>query len=351
MHKRIIILLILVLVIRIFTYRSEFPENVPVRITGRVLQDPVVYDNKKLLVVNGLRAYVDLYPEVIYGDRVVIEGKIEGKQVHNAKVVNILHGSGIYSVREKILSSIKRSLPEPHASLVAGITLGSKEDMPEDFWEDLKSTGTAHVVVASGMNVTFVILFLINVLVRFLNRRRAIVLSVLGAWLYVALSGFDAPLIRAAVMGTIAFSAQEAGRVSSSIRALILSALLMLIVKPVWMYDLGFILSFTATLSLIIFEPKVSRLLHRVPIVFRDDLATTLSAQLGVSPILLITFGQFNLLSPLINALVLWTIPPIMIIGGAASLVSLIVPPLGELLIFTAYPFTYWFVGVINIMS
>lgn len=356
MNKSLLAVIGIMVFVRVATFKYDYPENVAVRISGRVVEDPVVYDASRQVVVNGLRAYVDLYPEVVYGDKVILDGVIEEGVLKDAVLVEAKRGGGLYGIRERIILLYKEAIPEPHSSLVAGIVLGSKADMPEEFWEQLKFTGTAHVVVASGMNVTFIISFLLNLFVHFIKRPKAIAFAILGSWVYVVLSGFDAPLVRAAIMGSIAFGAQGLGRISTATRALILSAGIMLIIKPEWFYDLGFILSFTATMSLIIFEPKVSRMLQKIPLIrsvlpLKKDLATTIAAQIGVTPILLFSFGTVNIFSPLINALVLWTIPPIMIFGAIAGLCGLAIPFVGELIVLLSLPFSYWFVGVINLLS
>ena len=128
--------------------------------------------------------------------------------------------------------------------------------MPESFWEKLKSTGTAHVVVASGTNVTMTVGFLVGILTTFLKRRTAIWITLLGILIYVTISGFDAPIVRAGIMGSILLLGQEKGRVASSWRVLIYSGLIMLLIKPIWITDLGFILSFVATISLMLMQKK-----------------------------------------------------------------------------------------------
>ena len=229
--------------------------------------------------------------------------------------------------------------------------MGSKAGLPASFWEALKKTGTAHVVVASGMNVTLVTSFLIGILIIFLPRRKAIPLALVGVWSYSLLSGFDAPIVRAAIMGSIVFTAQAFGRLQTASRALFLSAALMLIIKPDWITDIGFILSFVATGSLMLFERKIASLIHFVPGIFREGLSTSLAAQIGVAPILYATFGQFSLLSPIINALVLWTIAPITIIGGIGGVLGLISVTIGKMIIFLAYPLTTWFIWIVGVFG
>jgi competence protein ComEC len=254
----------------------------------------------------------------------------------------------LYNFRARLIEVFQKVLPVKDAALVAGVTLGSKSSIPSDFWDSLKSSGTAHVVVASGMNVTLIAKFLISVLAIFFTRRKALVLAIGGIWLYVLIVGLDAPIVRAAIMGTLVFTAQEYGRVNYAWRALLFSAAIMLLVKPGWIADAGFQLSFSATASLIVFEKRVRKHLQFIPNILREDLSTSLAAQVGVAPILYLTFGQLNLLSPIINATVLWTIVPITVVGIAGGVLSLIFVPLGKIVLWTILPLTQWFIWIVS---
>ncbi len=207
------------------------------------------------------------------------------------------------------------------------------------------------MVVASGMNVTFVAGFLIAFFSLFLARRRAIPFILGGIIFYCAIASFEAPVVRAGIMGALVFLAQETGRVASGFRVLTISALIMLIFRPDWIGDLGFILSFVATASLMVFQKRIEIKLKKFPNLIRQDLSTTLAAQIGVTPILFVTFGYFNLFSPFINALILWTVPLIMIIGAASGLIGFLFPSLGGLILYLVYPLTWWFSAVVRILG
>jgi len=176
-------------------------------------------------------------------------------------------------------------------------------------------------------------------------------MALMGVWSYAILSGFDAPIIRASIMGSLVFVAQEIGRLNFSLRALFMTAFAMLFVKPDWLTDIGFMLSFAATLSLILFEPKVDRFFKKIPAIIRKDFSTSLAAQVGVVPILYFGFGQFNVLSPVINAMVLWTIVPITIIGMVGGILGLIFEPVGRAVLLLVYPLTSWFVWILRIFN
>ena len=201
------------------------------------------------------------------------------------------------------------------------------------------------------MNVTFVAGFLMGAAAIFFKRKFAIPFVLAGIFLYCLLAGFEAPIVRAGIMGALAFLAQETGRVASSFRILAISALVMLVFRPDWATDLGFILSFVATASLIVFQKRIENRLRGIPSLAREGLATSTAAQIGVAPILFVTFGYFNILSPVINALVLWTIPGIMIIGAVAGLVGILIPSLGALVLYLAYPLTWWFSKIVELFG
>jgi len=152
-------------------------------------------------------------------------------------------------------------------------------------------------------------------------------------------------------MSSLLFLGQEKGRMVSSWRIFFLTAALMLIYNPDWIGDIGFILSFVSTGSLMLFEKRIREKFAKVPEVLKEGFSTSLAAQIGVAPILFVTFGQFNIWSPLINALVLWTVPYIMILGSIGGAMGLIIPFLGKFTLLMSYPFLWWFMEIVQIFG
>ncbi len=330
----------------------KYQDGDRIRIRSRVTQEPFRGENYQSITLKGIKIYFDPYPEISYGDRLVVEGVVDGRKLKDPALLSLEKSKGFfYPLREKILSNINSTLPYPHSALVSGVVIGSKKNIFEDFWQDLKSTGTAHVVVASGMNVSLVGGFTLNSLILLTKRKKAVLVSIAVIWLYVLFCGLEAPLVRAGIMGSVAFIAQGLGKIYFAKRALFISAFTMLIINPLWIWDLGFILSFMATLSLILFENKINRLIYFLPKFFRQDFSTSLAAQIGVAPILFISFGSFNPISPLINTLILWTIAPITILGMISSLLGIISTSLSLPILYLIYPLSSWFLLVINFFS
>ena len=233
--------LILLIIIRYATTRPIYKNGDRVRLRRRVSSEPIIYSRQQRLNLARLKIYLPLYPEINYGDRVVVKGVVQDGELKNAQLIKLEESKGLFfKLRKRLVRFYQSSLPEPHSALLGGVVLGSKASLPKDFWQALKKTGTAHVVVASGMNVTLVANFLVSLLILFLPRKKAIPVALVGIWFYSFLSGFDAPIIRAAIMSSLAFSSQGLGKLYQAWRALFLSAGAILLLKPDWLFDLGF---------------------------------------------------------------------------------------------------------------
>lgn len=348
LQKIIFLLLIVLVIFKFFNSLPKYKNGDKVKITTTVYSEPIQYERYQYLKINGLKVYLQKYPEVNYGDRIEVIGRVEGTTLKGVTFKVSEKEVGYFSnFRNNLVSFYKSSLPEPYSSLVAGITLGSK-NMPSDFWEKLKLTGTAHIVVASGTNISLLTSFLLLASSLFIKRKHAVFITLTGIVFYCFLAGFDAPIVRASIMASILFFAQTKGKIVDSFKLLVFSGLIMLIFKPEWITDIGFLLSFSATGSIIVFGKRIDEYLKRVPSLFRESISTSLSAQIGVMPILFVTFGQFNLFSVIINPLVLWVVPIIMTLGGLSALLSLVVPDIASLILFVLFPVLYYFEFVLS---
>jgi len=237
-------------------------------------------------------------------------------------------------------------LPEPESALLLGIVLGSRQELSPRFYEALRQSGTLHLVVASGMNVTILGKVVLSVMLKRFRRWLAIFVSILCILIYTLLAGGEPPIVRAAIMGSVAFAAQVFGRQYWAGWALFLSGAGMLLVSPELLSQVGFQLSVTATAGLLFVSPWVASQVTR-SIKWLEgisslggkgarlvslDLTEAASAQLAVLPLLMAHFGQFNLLAVIPNVLVGFLVPVIMRWGGVLLLVGLIWQQLARLL-------------------
>lgn len=345
--KYVIWLVILALiVVRYFFVKPEYRDGDKVRITSVIYSDAVKYEKSQYIKLHGLQVYLPHFPQIYYGDNVVVEGVVNGNKLDNAKLVKSTSSSGLFSnFRNNILKFYESNLPQPESGLLAGIVLGSKGALTNIFYENTKLVGVTHVVVASGTNISFIVSIFMNSLVLFISRKKAIYFVMLSIILYLFMSGFQAPLIRASIMSSVLLLSQHSGRVIDTWQIFFLTAFGMLIINPYWILDMGFVLSFGATASLLLFEKRVSKKLEKLPGLLREGFSTSLAAQIGVFPILLVIFRQFNILSVLVNGLVLWTVPFIMIFGTIAGILQ------SKLILYLSYPFLKCFTFIVWIFT
>lgn len=348
------LLLLLFIFVRFFFYYS-YNESLPsgrVRVKGTISSEPLLFDRSERISVQGYSIYIPLNPRVFYGDYVVVDGMAQDGVIKKGNLVEQKASNQLlYTFRKRLLDFYESQLPTQAAALVSGAVIGAKQLLTSDFWNILTKTGTAHVVVASGMNVAIISKFFLAILLLFLPRKRAIPFAIFGVWAYASLAGLGAPIIRAAIMGTLTFVAQELGKLHSALHALFITSTVMLLAKPEWLTDTSFLLTFAATLSIMLFSKPIEQKLSFVPKIIKNDFSTSLAASVGVTPILWWNFGQINLLSPFINALILWTIAPITLLGAFAGIVGLLLPVIGKLLLYLIYPLAWWFIEVVTFFS
>lgn len=309
-------------------FLPETTREGPIKIRHTLLQEPKVYDKWQYFDIDGYDVKASSSFKLSYGDRLEVAGVLKSGKIDNPKIeiVGVSRWQKtLFSARSGLKAKIFAALPEPQASLLAGIVLGAKENLPENFGQDLRKTGTIHVVVVSGYNISVVAGFLIG-LSRFIKRGRATILGIVGIVFYTLLVGAEPPAVRAAIMGGLAFTATTLGRQRFSLYALTLSAYLMLVVKPTIIADVGFQLSFLATAGIILFQEAIFAFFKFLPRPFSDDLATTLAAQSLVVPVIFYHFGSVSAISPVANAAILWLIPLATIFGFIFLAASLTIP-------------------------
>jgi len=242
-------------------------------------------------------------------------------------------------IRGGAIERARKYFPSPASELLLGMTIGVDhfKKLPQ-FKEMLLETGTIHVVVVSGYNISLVYSLMAVFLGSFYSKTKLLIgFSV--ALFYALLSGFDPPVIRSWVMGSIAYLGKYYGRSFPTLKVLIVSGLLMILWQPLFLFSLSFQLSFCATLSLILFSDSISKLpfIPSIPSLFREDFIATVAAQILVWPLISIYFGRVSIISILVNTLILWTVPLSTVFGGAFLLLFFVGDFLSKILAFFVY--------------
>jgi len=375
-----------------------------VEIQGMVAEEPDIRDRLCLLTftasevtVNGEREEVSgtaliqapRYPAYRYGDVLKITGKLETPEpfdnfdyktylarqgiysvIYYPGVEVLGRGEGlkplqwIYSLRERLSTSLARALPEPQGSLAQGILLGLRGNIPDSLNQAFSRTGTAHILAISGLNISIVIAMFLSLGILVFGRQRSIYiwLALAFTWLYTLLAGMNPPVIRAAIMGSLFLIAVYLGRQGSAIIALAFAAAVMVGIQPQLLWSVSFQLSFLAMAGLIFFYPyfqawgrKGIALLFKnrekiVPTasIITDGFAATLAAIVAVGPLIAYNFGVVSLVGLPATFFSLPALPAIIVTTALVAFAGLFAPLMAQILGWLAWLFLSYLVFLVQ---
>src|SRR6266498_3057185 len=270
----------------------------------------------------------------------------------------------LYALKENSLENIYHLFPDPESSLLAGILLGVDTGLTDQLQQAFKNTGTAHIIAISGFNISIIAGLFVTFFSKFLGPRRGSILAIIGIAFYTILVGADAAVVRAALMGGLALFAKQVGRRQFALNTLLAVALLMCLWNPLYIWDVGFQLSFFATLGLILYADPFSQFANRIILkyfpasaaekfaeLFSEFVLLTLAAQVTTIPIMAYHFKRISLVSFIANPFVLPVQPAVMILGGLAVLLSLLWFPLGQVAAWVAWPFVVYTIRMVELFD
>ncbi len=356
-----------------------------VTLEGIVSDDPQMSSKgQKVLVDVGkedVSVSVPSYPIFSYGDKVVVEGKLELPEAFetdlgrtfdypsflarkgifhvikrgNATLIEVDQGNPVRAffikVKHSFVESIERSVSEPSAGLASGVVLGVEGALSEDDEEAFRVAGLIHIIVVSGYNITMAGDFVRNMLSSFSTVVGSLG-SIVGIVVYIMIAGASSTAIRAGIMAGLTVLARVVKRRYNVTRSLMLAACLMIFHVPyILLYDPSFQLSFLATWGLVSIAPLYAKHLTWVPETggLRETLGTTLGAQTAVTPILLYQSGMTNLLTLPANLVVLPTMPLFMIgslAAGVAGFFGAFIALPFSILIEAVGAYVFWIVKI-----
>lgn len=235
--------------------------------------------------------------------------------------------------KDSLIYVINQSLPGTEAGLLNGMLWGDKTGFSKDFYNQLKNSGLVHLVVVSGSNMILVFKGMVENLAKLLGRKKAIAVGFLVALFYLQIVGWEIPVVRALILVSVMYWAQILGRKYNLVRGLILSGLVIILAWPASLMEVSFWLSFGAFVG-VVTSP------------WKGVLASSFWVSLWISPIMGFFFGKINLIGPISNMLVMLVVETITVIGFVATLVGLIIPILGKVVLWSIWPLLKYF-GVV----
>jgi len=244
-------------------------------------------------------------------------------------------------IKQKFLEGLGKVLPEPHAGLAGGITVGDKRGIGTELSDIFRTVGLVHIVVLSGYNIMIVMEGLSRLLQWFsASRYLRFGATIFVAVFFALMTGLASASLRAAAMAVIAVVGRMSGRMYLVSRALAIVAAGMVLWNPfILAFDPGFQLSILATAGLIAFTPVVITRLKFIPTTLglREIAATTVGTQIVVLPLLLYQSGQLPIYSLPANLLALIAVPLAMLFSAVAALGGIFLGSFGVVIAFPAY--------------
>ncbi len=307
---------------QVFLYASEpIPINYGDRlnICGRLSSPPAstnpgVFDYKKYLSYRSIYSVFSVYRSEDI--KILKEGNIS------------IFRSVISKIRKKIDSVIKSTLPQLESSILAGVMLGERGGLPREIQKMFAEAGVLHTLAVSGLHVGLV-LFIFYSFFRIMGipKRITYFLTIMVVIIYAQVAGGRPSAIRASIMATCGLVAVLLERDKHLYNSLALAALIILLVNPFTLFDVGFRLSFVATLGILYLTPlfldyfrlgKPRKLITYI----LTSLAVSGGALVGVYPIIAFYFNKISLIALISNILVVPQVAVIIALGFASSILG-----------------------------
>lgn len=249
---------------------------------------------------------------------------------------------GAVAARLRLEAALRGALPARDAALLAGLLFGTRSDLPSDVKQAFQESGVVHLLAVSGGNVAMILLPFIWFLRRLGVRPRwAGAAGIPLVWFFVFLTGAGPSVMRAGLMATLVLVGDLLQRERNALNTLGAAAAILLLLEPGMLFDIGFQLSVSATLGIMLFARRIQGWLEpRAQAIWGEKLgaglaaglSVTFAAQLVVEPISLFHFGALAPIAPIANLIVGLFLEPLVWLGTAAALLGLVLGPVAWLL-------------------
>ncbi|HUR64987.1 MAG TPA: ComEC/Rec2 family competence protein [Chitinophagaceae bacterium] len=206
----------------------------------------------------------------------------------------------IFTSRERILNILRNYINEKELGLAEALLIGYKEDLEQSLVQSYTNTGVVHIIAISGLHLGLIYWLLVLLFKPFgryvkLKWMRTL-LIIAGLWAFSLLAGAQPSILRSAFMFSFIALGENFNRKTSIYNSIAVSAFLLLCIKPFWLWDVGFQLSYSAVLSIIIFMRPIYNWFYfsnKILDFFWKLNAVTLAAQILTLPISIYYFHQF----------------------------------------------------------
>lgn len=323
-------------------------------VSMRLMRWPTIHQGDVLLLNGRLKTWNDenysassqnfvfFIPQTWLSTRWVLD-------VETVEIVSTKQNSFLAYFRDSLLDRFNKNLSSDGSGLLAGLIFGYQNGMSFELIEALRRLGMLHIAVASGFNAVLIANTFFHFASLLFSRKVSLIYSLIPLWCYVVILGFAAPIVRAALLVTLTNIGIYNGRVVRSEVVFFVVVCLMLLWKPVWLFDLSWQLSVAAASGLVWLNPllrkfaqnfqpdkiglkSIYRNLVNLPLV-GELFTSTLAAQLAVFPLVLNVSHELSVISFVANCLLTIPIQVITVGGLLIGMLGFVLPMFADYLL------------------
>ncbi|OOO62598.1 competence protein ComEC, partial [Clostridium tepidum] len=315
------IIILLFFILAMFSFYSYFTIDIPDNIKIRIVKKEKYYcfgeyKGRSIFIIGKTN-------DLKEGLKFTIKGKFtkdiryNSGSVGNFKVKKVIKKEkdiicNILDLKSIAYSKFKEKLGEDKAAMVMSLCFGETKYISNADKEILKKLGVIHAVSVSGFHMA--------VIYKLLDRLLGFPLAMTVSFLYVILTGMKSSAMRAFIMIVILKFSKRIFKKYDSLSSISLAAIIILLHKPYYILDIGFMLSFLSTLGILLYNKKISRVLYKLPQRINSSLSITLSSQIYTFPYMCFNIKSFGLGFIIGNLILVPLYAPIVLLGNLAML-------------------------------
>jgi competence protein ComEC len=328
-ERRFFYLVVCFFIIGTVNYYAYFNVNLPnaqslkVRVSekskyyciAKVGNKKIVLEGNVFELTEGRNVWIkgDFYKKAVYERGVVGTYKVNDYKIYNEDLI-----SKIESFRRDLYEKFSKRLGKEKSAIVMAVCFGDSGYIEKTQKEDFKKLGISHVVSVSGLHMSIVYKALEFVI----GYKSALLFS----FIYMIFTGAQASTIRAFIMIFILKIASKIYKKYDSLSSLSLSAVILLIIRPFSILDIGFMLSFLCVLGIILYNKKMKKTLYKLPKMLNESFSLSISSQVFSTPYAVFALKTFSLGFVLSNLLLLPLYTVVVVLGNIGLVCSAIYP-------------------------
>ena len=242
----------------------------------------------------------------------------------------------IYELRNLMKTKIEKLLSKETSGLCLGMLIGETSGIEENMQENFRDSNLSHILAVSGANVSYIIVSITYIFNKMcLRKRLSKIISIILLILFMLLTGCTSSVNRACIMAILMLIAELLYRKSDVYNNLAISALILLIINPYSLLDIGFQLSYMGTIGIVFLHDKIGNFIkinNKIVKYFFEMIVVTTCANLAIIPIMMFHFNTISLTFYFSNIIVGPILGIVVIIGFIMFFISLIFTPISSLI-------------------